>query len=125
MRRSSIIALVVAAALIGGASFIPGINSVSVQSPVASTVATGNSFQQILAADQLRKGCLIPNVSAHTMLVYAVPTGGSVAAATALNSIPVVAGGSFKCDVAGSVVTNAIAVTTSTTSDPLLAWFTR
>lgn len=99
--------------------------SAAVQTPVTGAIGVSGVFQQILAGDAQRKGCLIPNVSNHVLYVFAVPPSGSMADATLAKSIPVAPSGSFNCVSGGTVITNEIDVTTVGVADPVLAWFAR
>ena len=97
----------------------------TVQTPVTGTIGLGNAFRLVLPADTARKSCIIPNTTQHVMYVWAVPPGGSMADATLLNSIPVAPSGSFNCAAGSTVITNQIAITTNTGTDPFVAWFSR
>ena len=80
------------------------------------TIATGNTFQSIMAADLNRTGCIIQNTSTHTMYVYF----GATASATTSNSFQVPAGAFIYCGAGGNAalaLTDNVAITTSTTSD--------
>jgi hypothetical protein len=86
------------------------------------TIATGNTFQSIMAADLNRTGCIIQNTSTHTMYVYF----GATASATTSNTFQVPAGGFIYCGAGGSGVvalTDNVAITTSTTSDTFVFAF--
>lgn len=104
---------------------VAAITGTAVQAPVTGAIGVSGVFQQILAVDANRKGCLIPNISNHVLYVFAVPPTGSMADATTAKSIPVAPSGSFNCVSGGTVITNEIDVTTSTVADPVLAWFAR
>lgn len=79
----------------------------------AGTIAAGGAFQTALAANPNRKGCLVQNTSSHVLYVYF----GTLAAATTSNAMQVAAAGVSGCNYGPSVITGAVNVTTSTTSD--------
>lgn len=86
-------------------------------SQAGGTVTSGNTFQQVLAANSGRTSCLIQNTSGHTAYVYWLGSG----TATLLNGLQILAGGNFSCATgAGGVIKTAIQWTTSTTSDPFV-----
>ena len=88
----------------------------------SGTIATGNTFQSIMAADANRTGCIIQNTSTHIMYVYF----GATASATTSNTFQVPAGGFIYCGAGGSGVvalTDNVAITTSTTSDTFVFAF--
>ena len=89
--------------------------------PVSGTITAGNTFQSIMAADTSRVGCAIQNTSTHTMYFYV----GATASATTSNSLQVAPNGMFNCQNPGGtvVVTDNIAVTTSTTNDTFAGFF--
>ena len=99
---------------------LPVAQSVGASSGVTSTqtaftIATGNTFQSIAAASASRKSCLIQNTSTHTMYVFFGATG----TASLTNTFQVPTGQFMSCaTVNGLVLTDNIAVTTGTTSDP-------
>jgi len=76
-----------------------------------SSVATANTYQSALAASATRKGCAIYNTSANAELLFL----GAPGSATAANSIPLPAGGSFNCgSFQGIVLTDQISITSAT-----------
>jgi len=88
----------------------------------SGTIASGNTFQSVMAADLNRTGCVIQNTSTHTMYVYF----GATASATTSNSFQVAANGFIYCGAGGSGVvalTDNVAITTSTTSDTFVFAF--
>ena len=88
----------------------------------SGTIASGNTFQSVMAADLNRTGCVIQNTSTHTMYVYF----GATASATTSNSFQVSANGFIYCGAGGSGVvalTDNVAITTSTTSDTFVFAF--
>lgn len=87
---------------------------------VSGTITTGNTFQTLMAADPNRTGCIIQNTGTHTMYVYF----GATANATTSNSLQVVAGGSIYCSASGVLgLTDNVAITTSTSTDPFVAFY--
>jgi hypothetical protein len=82
----------------------------------AGTVTLGGTFQTALAANGNRKGCLVQNTSSRTLLVYV----GTLGDATTLNAAQVAPGGVFACGSGPIVATQAVNVTTTTTSDPFV-----
>lgn len=75
------------------------------------TVAAANTFQSALAANVNRKGCAIYNNSVNAELIFL----GAPGSATAANSIPLPAGGSFNCgSFQGIVLTDQISITSTT-----------
>ena len=89
----------------------------------SGTIATGGTFQSIMAADANRTGCIIQNTSTHVMYVYF----GATASATTSNSFQVAAsGGTMYCGAGGNsaiALTDNVAITTSTTSDAFVFAF--
>lgn len=85
----------------------------------AGTIGTNNVFQKVFDANPSRKGCTIQNTTspAHILYVYA----GTTANATTLNSIQISSSAPFYCGQAGSVITNEIAVATSTAGDTFVS----
>jgi hypothetical protein len=79
--------------------------------PTGSSVTTHLVFQQALAANSSRKGCLIANTSSDTELVYFGATGS----ATTTNSIPIAAGASINCASGLIVASDNIAITSKAT----------
>jgi len=88
---------------------------------VSGTIATGGTFQSIMAADANRTGCVIQNTSTHTMNVNFGPT----ASATTSNTLQVPAGGFFYCSAGQTPValTDNVAITTSTTGDTFAGFY--
>lgn len=81
------------------------------------TVAVANTFQSALAANANRRGCAIYNNSANAELIFL----GAPGSATAANSIPLPAGGSFNCgSFQGIVLTDQISITSATVSSTFL-----
>lgn len=77
------------------------------------SVAVANTYQSALAANANRKGCAIYNNSANAELIFL----GAPGSATAANSIPLPAGGSFNCgSFQGIVITDQISITSATVS---------
>lgn len=77
------------------------------------TVAVANTFQSALAGNANRRGCAIYNNSANAELIFL----GAPGSATAANSIPLPAGGSFNCgSFQGIVLTDQISITSATVS---------
>jgi hypothetical protein len=77
------------------------------------TIATGGTFQTAAAANSSRKGCLIQNISSHTLYVFF-----GVGTPSTSNSLQVAPSGTVSCsNQAGIVATDLIRVTTSTTND--------
>ena len=107
----------------GGSGGVPGSVTTNPSSSVPSTqsaftVTTGNTFQQVLAANAARTYCFIQNTSTHTAYVYWLATG----TASLTNSAQVPAGSAFTCaNGTGGVIRTAIQWTTGTTSDPGVA----
>jgi len=90
--------------------------------PASGTITLGGTFQTLLAANPSRSGCFIQNTSTHTLFIFLGPT----ASATLTNTIQVAAnGGTFTCASPGGtiVLTDNIAITTSTTADPFVAFW--
>ena len=88
----------------------------------SGTIATGGTFQSVMAADLNRTGCIIQNTSQRTMYVYF----GATASATTGNSFQVPAGGSIYCGAGGNgtlALTDNVAITTTTTSDTFVFAF--
>lgn len=82
------------------------------------TVAAANTFQSALAANVNRKGCAIYNNSANAELIFL----GAPGSATAANSIPLPAGGSFNCgSFQGIVLTDQISITSATAGSTFVA----
>jgi hypothetical protein len=78
------------------------------------TITAGGTFQTLAASNTSRKSCTIQNTSAHTMLVFF----GLTASALLTNSLQISPLGSISCaNVNGTVLTDNIAVETSTTND--------
>lgn len=84
------------------------------------TIATGNTFQSVLAASSTRRGCLLQNTSSHTMYVFAGPN----ASATTAKSIQLAPGAYLNCPPigGGTVIGDNISVTTSTAGDTYVIW---
>lgn len=75
------------------------------------SITTANTYQSALAASATRKGCAIYNNSANAELLFL----GAPGSATAANSIPLPAGGSFNCgSFQGIVITDQISITSAT-----------
>ena len=87
----------------------------------SGTITLGGTFQQLMAANLNRTGCFIQNTSTHILYVFF----GATASATLTNSIQVPVGGSVTCSIQGGAITltDNIAITTSTTSDPFVAFY--
>jgi hypothetical protein len=96
-------------------TLVPGTAS-AVYTETPLTVATGNTFQQALAANAGRKSCVLQNNSTHQGYAYF----GTLASATLTNTIQVAAnGGSVRCDTGTVVSLQQVSFTSTTTSD---AW---
>lgn len=93
------------------------VNAIRSANISSGTITAGNAFQQILAPNLGRAGCLIQDTSSHTMYVYL----GAAASATTGASFQLASGQSMNCAVSGSVIANAISITTSTTGDTWVA----
>lgn len=108
----------------GGSGPVPVTGTISSTPPAttpssmsASTVTTGGTFQQALAANAARTSCSIQNTSTHTAFVYWLATG----TATLLNSLQVAQGQTFFCqNPVGAPIKTAIQWTTATTADPFV-----
>lgn len=76
------------------------------------TIATGGTFQSILAANPSRKGCIIFNTSANPGKVFPGATAGAHSF-----SMPLAAGQTFTCHSLLTVETQNIDYTSTSTSD--------
>jgi hypothetical protein len=87
----------------------------------SGTITLGGTFQQWLPQNANRTGCYLQNTSTHTLFVFL----GATATASLTNTIQVAPGGAFSCASPGGtiVVTDAIQITTSTTSDPFVGFW--
>lgn len=104
--------IVVTAGASGGTS-IPVQPTGATSTQAAGTITLGATFQTALASSATRLGCSLQNTSTHTLYVYV----GTLGSATTANSFQVPPNGMFYCNTGQIVVTGAINVTTSTTSD--------
>lgn len=83
--------------------------------PAAFTIATGNTFQSILASNASRKGCLIQNPIAATETLFVF--FGANGSATTGASIGLSPGSAVSCAVGGlATATDNISATAATTS---------
>lgn len=80
----------------------------------SGAIATGGTFQSILAASSTRKGCLIqnPTTASEPLYVYF----GANASATTANAITLAPGGAVNCAVGLGVATDNVSATATTTS---------
>jgi len=89
----------------------------------SGTIATGGTFQSVMATDLDRTGCTIQNTTtSDKMYVYL----GATASATTSNSFQVPAGGFFYCGAGGNsaiAITDNVAITMPTTSDTFVFSF--
>lgn len=105
-----------------GAATPAGPNAIGAVIPYAvtstngsTTIATGNTFQTLLALNAARKGCFIQNPPDATENLYvsvAIATGS----ATKAKSVQLTPGSSFGCAAGGNVITDNIAVTAVTSA---------
>lgn len=108
---TAVILITLAAPASAQVIYYPWISVTTTQT--GGTIATGATFQTALTANTGRKACLIQNTSSHIMDVFV----GALADATAAKSIQVAAAGTFTCNYGPAVLTGAINVTTSASSD--------
>lgn len=81
----------------------------------SGTIATGGTFQSILASSATRKGCLIENPTTATEPLYVF--FGANGSATTSNSISLSPGGTVSCAVGGiGVATDNVSATATTTA---------
>lgn len=73
--------------------------------PTSLTVSVTNTFQQLLAANSARKGCVFQNQSTHTEY-FSISVSP-----TLVNSLQVLPGAYFMCGNSNVVITDAIQVT--------------
>ncbi len=88
--------------------------------PASATITLGGTFQPLFVANPDRSGCLVQNTSTHTLYVFL----GPIATATLALSFQLAPQQIFSCANPGGtiVVTDAISITTSTTSDTFAAF---
>ena len=79
----------------------------------SGTVATGGTFQSVLAANGNRKGCTIqnPTTASEVLYVYFGPN----ASATTANSFSLAAGAAVSCAISGIILDDNVSVTGATT----------
>lgn len=93
--------------------------SAGASSPLASTnisgtVTTGGTFQQVLAQNSSRKGCLIENPTTATEALYIYASASGTASTT--NAFSISPGSAFSCSSAGgTVIGDAVQVSATTT----------
>lgn len=95
----------------------PGASTGATSTLAGGTVTTHNVFQQALAANAARKGCLIQNQSTDVEYVFFGATGSATETTSfALGPASVTgsAGGSVSCNFPGVVLTDNIAITSKT-----------
>ena len=80
----------------------------------SGTIATGGTFQSILASSGTRKGCLIQNPTTATEPLYVF--FGANGSATTANSISLAPGASVNCTVSGLLVATDNVSATATTN---------
>jgi hypothetical protein len=81
----------------------------------STTIATGGTFQTLLASNSARKGCLIQNPTTATEPLY-VSVGIATGSATLAKAFSLAPGATFRCANGPIVATDNIAVTAPTTA---------
>lgn len=84
----------------------------------SSTVATGGTFQTVLALNTSRHGCQVQNPTSATESLFVHYDAGG---ATTANSLSLGPGSTFSCGSNGIVVTDLISVTAATTGHTFTA----
>jgi len=100
-------------ATIGSGALVPcagGSAGTASSTSGSGAIANANQWQSVLAPNSSRKGCLIQNTSAASLLAFL----GAPGSATAAASISIPSGGSFSCaNPGGLVVADQISLTST------------
>lgn len=75
------------------------------------TVTTHGVFQKALEANDYRRGCLIQNTSADTLLIFS----SNVNQPAVADAFKIAASGTFSCGIPGGVIRNVIWITSTAT----------
>jgi hypothetical protein len=95
----------VAVLIVAGLAWAQQVDSVQQGSTI--TTGTGSTFQQVLPANNIRRGCTIQNPSTHNMNVFWGPIASAVpTTATSGNSFVLLANAAnaFNCGVSPGIV---------------------